>query len=191
MVSISKNGSGFPEDYNKPKVTEKNNQSNSVETKKMGENIDIDSINNFEELKNTAKENNYTPDKNSSKLNEKINSLGKKDNLQELVKFPSRNVQEVKAVISDMMAGKGKESISSFRFDNAIDKMDKKELAETAKHINGLMKNTDGKDEMLGGLLDKVLTELESRDKPRKLDNLDSEIRFKYNCSYSTKTQSI
>lgn len=185
MVSISKNGSGFPEDYNKPKVSEKNNQSNSVETKKIGENIDTDSI------KNTAKENIYSPDKNSNKLSEKIDSLGKKDNLQELVKFPSKDVQEAKSIISDMMAGKGKQAISSFRFDNLIDKMDKKELAETAKHINGLMKNTDGKDEMLGGLLDKVLTELESREKPGKLENLDSEIRFKYNCSYSTKTQSI
>ena len=81
--------------------------------------------------------------------------------------FDGNNLQEAKSSLSDMMAGTGNNTISYFVFDSSVDKMSKKELTELAKHINSLMQNTDGKDDMLGKLLNNVLSEIENRDNPQ------------------------
>jgi hypothetical protein len=120
------------------------------------------------------------------KISEKLKELVKAGPTLEKMKFFDHDLQDAKATLSDMMAGSGNPTANHFKLDALIEKMDKKELLAFAKHIGKLMENTDGKDDMLGKILNRVLNEVDQQDNPTKPD--DNIFIAKYNCSYSTKT---
>jgi hypothetical protein len=73
-------------------------------------------------------------------------------------------VDHAKSVIKDIIKtpGKDKGKIADLirDFDETTSKMDKSQLIEVAKHINELMKNTNGNDDVLGSLMNSVLDKM-------------------------------
>ncbi|MFN8577283.1 MAG: hypothetical protein U0354_10535 [Candidatus Sericytochromatia bacterium] len=126
------------------------------------------------------------PEKISPEQMQKLKDILKKEPDLEKIKFFDHDLQDAKATLSDMMAGEGNMTVNHFKLDCLIDKMDKKELLAFAKHISNLMEKTDGKDEMLGRVLSRVLDAIGEHDHPHKPD--DGMFIAKYNCSYSTRT---
>lgn len=124
-------------------------------------------------------------------ISEKLKDLGKIGSVNKKLDIFGDDLKEAKSILSDMMAGSGNPAINHFKLDNLIDGLSKKELTEFAKHINSLMKNTDGQDDMLSNMLDRVLGEIGQRDNPKPPFHNDFEPLMKYNCSYSTKSLKI
>lgn len=58
------------------------------------------------------------------------------------------------------------------KFDAMVDNMDRDDLMEVAKGLTERLKNTDGKDQLLGTLLQRVLAELDEKDTGSILDKI-------------------
>jgi len=80
--------------------------------------------------------------------------------------FQDQDVSQAKSLIKEMIAipakDKGGLADKVRDFFETTGKMDNHELVEVAKHINELMKNTDGNDDLLGSLLKGVLEKLDN-----------------------------